>query len=114
MASFNFKLADGNSLPGVGLGVFMMEGPDCVSAVLAALAAGYRHIDTAQSYNNEAAVGEGLKASGVPRESVYITTKLWPGNPNIPTSTRMTRQELQMCFYNVSHRNPNRILCHQN
>ena len=81
MASFNFKLADGNSLPGVGLGVFMMEGPDCVSAVLAALAAGYRHIDTAQSYNNEAAVGEGLKASGVPRESVYITTKLWPGNP---------------------------------
>ena len=68
-------------MPGVGLGVFMMQGADCVRAVSAALVEGYRHIDTAQSYDNEAAVAEGLRASGVPRASVYITTKLWPGNP---------------------------------
>jgi len=70
-------LSDGNSIPQIGLGVFQTP-PDATAAVVqTALAAGYRHIDTAAIYVNEAGVGEGLRASAVPREEVFITTKLW-------------------------------------
>jgi 2,5-diketo-D-gluconate reductase A len=74
-------LADGNVIPLLGLGVWQMaNGPECVDAVRWALELGYRHIDTAQAYRNEEAVGTGLRASGVPREDVFITTKFFPGN----------------------------------
>jgi 2,5-diketo-D-gluconate reductase A len=70
-------LRDGNSIPQVGLGVFQTP-PDRTAAVVqTALAAGYRHIDTAAIYVNEAGVGEGLRASELAREDVFITTKLW-------------------------------------
>ncbi|HEY3924931.1 MAG TPA: aldo/keto reductase [Acidothermaceae bacterium] len=72
-------LADGNSMPMLGLGVWQVENSqECVDAVRWALELGYRHIDTAQAYGNEDAVGQGLRESGVPREEVFITTKFFP------------------------------------
>jgi diketogulonate reductase-like aldo/keto reductase len=74
-------LADGNQMPMLGLGVWQVpDGPECVNAVRWALELGYRHIDTAQAYGNEASVGEALRESGIPREEVFITTKFYPGN----------------------------------
>ena len=73
------SLADGTSIPLLGLGVWQVpNGPECVRAVRAALELGYRHIDTAQAYGNEESVGQGLRDSGVPREEVFITTKFYP------------------------------------
>ncbi len=72
-------LADGNQIPMLGLGVWQVpDGPECVSAVRWALDAGYRHIDTAQAYGNEASVGRALRDSGVPRDEVFVTTKFYP------------------------------------
>ena len=74
------KLADGNQLPMLGLGVWQVpDGRACVDAVRMALELGYRHIDTAQAYGNEASVGKALRDSGVPRDEVFITTKFYPG-----------------------------------
>jgi diketogulonate reductase-like aldo/keto reductase len=72
-------LSDGNSIPTIGLGVWQVpDGPECENAVRWALEAGYRHIDTAQAYGNEASVGRALRDSGVAREEVFITTKFYP------------------------------------
>jgi diketogulonate reductase-like aldo/keto reductase len=73
-------LADGMVMPLLGLGVWQVpDGPACVNAVRAALELGYRHIDTAQAYGNEASVGRALRESGVARDEVFITTKFYPG-----------------------------------
>lgn len=71
-------LHDGNKIPAVGFGVFTIpnDGPT-YDAVLAALKAGYRHIDTAAAYFNESDVGKAVKDSGIPREEIFITSKLW-------------------------------------
>ena len=75
------KLADGNQLPMLGLGVWQVpDGNTCDQAVRWALELGYRHIDTAQAYGNEASVGKALRDSGVPRDEVFITTKFYPGS----------------------------------
>jgi methylglyoxal/glyoxal reductase len=72
------KLNNGVEIPWVGLGVFKSEpGPETQQAVEWALEIGYRHIDTAALYANEESVGRALKASGVPRDEVFITTKVW-------------------------------------
>jgi 2,5-diketo-D-gluconate reductase A len=72
-------LADGSSIPTLGLGVWQVpNGPECVNAVRWALEAGYRHIDTAQAYGNEESVGQALRESGVAREEVFLTTKFFP------------------------------------
>jgi diketogulonate reductase-like aldo/keto reductase len=69
-------LADGHQMPVLGLGVWQVpNGPECVNAVRWALDLGYRHIDTAQAYQNEESVGRALRDSGVPRDEVFITTK---------------------------------------
>ena len=74
------KLADGNQLPLLGLGVWQVpDGATCENAVRFALDLGYRHIDTAQAYGNEASVGKALRDSGVPRDEVFLTTKFYPG-----------------------------------
>jgi 2,5-diketo-D-gluconate reductase A len=74
------KLADGNQLPLLGLGVWQVpDGGTCENSVRWALELGYRHIDTAQAYGNEASVGKALRDSGVPRDEVFITTKFNPG-----------------------------------
>ncbi len=72
------KLASGYDLPVVGLGTYALHGSTCVNAVRTALESGYRLIDTASFYGNEREVGEGVRASGVPREEVVVQTKLYP------------------------------------
>lgn len=64
------------SIPIIGFGVYRIDGDDCADACQLALAQGYRHIDSAQLYNNEANVGDGVRASGVPRSEIFITTKI--------------------------------------
>jgi len=72
------KLNNGVLIPQVGLGVFLSKkGQETESAVRWALEIGYRHIDTAAAYDNEEDVGKALKSSGVPRDQVFVTTKLW-------------------------------------
>ena len=71
-------LRDGHRIPALGFGVFQIPpGAETEKAVLAALEAGYRHIDTAAAYQNEADVGRAVRAFGIPREEVFITSKLW-------------------------------------
>lgn len=70
-------LNDGNSIPQVGLGVWQTPAEETERAVTAALQAGYRHIDTAAAYRNEPETGRGLANSGVPRDEVFLVTKLW-------------------------------------
>jgi len=70
-------MSDGHRMPWVGLGVWQASGPEAYQAVRAALDLGYRHVDTAAIYGNERDVGKAIKDSGVPREEVFVTTKLW-------------------------------------
>ena len=78
-------LNDGHEIPQLGLGVWQTRaGATCEAAVLAALEAGYRHIDTASMYGNEESVGAAIRISGIPRAEIFVTTKLWNsdhGNP---------------------------------
>ena len=72
-------LNDGNKIPQFGLGVFQISGDEKTKeACLEAFKLGYRHIDTAHAYQNERGVGQAVKESGIPREEIWITTKLWP------------------------------------
>ncbi|MBU8822680.1 aldo/keto reductase [Mycolicibacterium goodii] len=70
-------LNDGNSIPQVGLGVWQTPAEDTERAVAAALEAGYRHIDTAAAYRNETETGRAIATSGVPRDDIFLVTKLW-------------------------------------
>jgi 2,5-diketo-D-gluconate reductase B len=70
--------AGGASIPLVGLGTWDLRGRTCARMVEQALRLGYRHIDTAEMYDNEREVGEGLHASGVKRDDIFVTTKIWP------------------------------------
>ena len=72
------KLNNGDRIPAAGMGTFLMEPDDAEKAVLSALQNGYRLIDTANGYLNEKAVGRAIRASGLPREELYLSTKLWP------------------------------------
>lgn len=69
--------ANGASIPAIGLGTWELQGRDCARVVEQALKLGYRHIDTAQIYENERDVGAGLRSSGVRRDDVFVTTKVW-------------------------------------
>jgi 2,5-diketo-D-gluconate reductase A len=74
----NVKLNNGVEIPILGFGVFQITDPtECERSVIDAIESGYNHIDTAASYMNEEAVGSGIKQSGVARENLFITTKLW-------------------------------------
>ena len=73
-----YPLNDGATLPAVGFGTYPLKGPEGVEAIVGALEAGYRLIDTAVNYENETEVGEALRRSGLPREEVQVTSKL-PG-----------------------------------
>jgi diketogulonate reductase-like aldo/keto reductase len=74
------RLADGNEIPLLGLGVWQVaDSRECVDAVRWALELGYRHIDTAQAYGNEESVGQGIRESGVSRDEIFVTTKFHPG-----------------------------------
>ena len=73
-----FALSNGVKMPSVGLGTFLMQSDKAEQAVYDALKLGYRMVDTANGYLNERAVGRGIKKSGVPRDEIFIATKLWP------------------------------------
>jgi diketogulonate reductase-like aldo/keto reductase len=91
-------LNDGHSIPQLGLGVWQTRaGATCEAAVLAALEAGYRHIDTAAMYGNEESVGAAIRMSGISREKIFVTTKLWNsdhGNPGQALDTSLRRLKL--------------------
>ncbi len=70
--------AGGADIPSLGFGTWQLRGETCAASVADALAAGYRHIDTAAMYDNEESVGEGIRRSGVPREDLFVVTKVWP------------------------------------
>ncbi len=72
-----FVEANGARIPAVGMGTMTLKGETCVDAVSAALQMGYRHLDTAERYGNEVDVGEGLRASGIDRNEVFVTTKVY-------------------------------------
>lgn len=72
------ELNNGIKMPNIGIGTFMLKPIDAENSVREALKMGYRLIDTANAYVNEKAVGRGIKESGVPREEIFISTKLWP------------------------------------
>ena len=75
----NLKM-QGVSMPKLGLGTFRMQGDACRAAVESALSIGYRHIDTAEMYANEEAIGAALATAGVPRGELHVTTKVWHEN----------------------------------
>lgn len=72
-----FKKAKETAIPAIGLGTWQMKGKECVEGVKQALDLGYRHVDTAQMYKNEEAVGQGIKESSVDRKDIFLTTKIW-------------------------------------
>ncbi len=73
----NVTLNDGNTIPQIGFGVFQVPEEETYNAVTAALQAGYRSIDTAKAYGNEEGVGKAIADSGIAREELFVTTKLW-------------------------------------
>jgi 2,5-diketo-D-gluconate reductase B len=84
-------------IPALGLGTWQNTGPQCAETVENALNMGYRHVDTAQVYGNEAEVGRGLAAADVDREDVFLTTKVWRSNlqpDDVHTSVRMSLSRL--------------------
>jgi 2,5-diketo-D-gluconate reductase B len=76
--------AHGMRMPRIGLGTWPMKGAEFQAAVESALALGYRHVDTAEMYGNEDAVGAGVAASGLKREEIFLTTKIWFDKPTGP------------------------------
>src|SRR6201997_1733365 len=81
-------LNDGNSIPVVGLGVFQVPPADTERAVSAALRVGYRHIDTAAGYRNERETGRAIADSDIPRDHLYVVTKLWNGDQGYDSTLR--------------------------
>src|SRR5436190_9237044 len=90
----NFIEANGARIPAIGLGTWELRGRTCARLVEQALRLGYRHVDTAQAYENEREVGEGLRASGVPRNEVFVTTKVWTSHFAPHDLARSTRESL--------------------
>lgn len=83
------KLNTGAEMPAVGLGVFLVRpGKEAYDAVASALKAGYRHVDTAKMYRNEADVGKAIKDSGLARESIFVTSKLYNAHWGYDRATR--------------------------
>lgn len=85
----------GLSMPEIGLGTYKLTGPDCRTAVATALSMGYRHIDTASFYANEAEIGQGMKDASVPREDLFLTTKVWRSDLSAPRVRASVEQSLR-------------------
>ncbi|MBE2318505.1 aldo/keto reductase [Solirubrobacter sp. CPCC 204708] len=92
-------LADGVRIPQFGLGVFQVPPDQTAENVAHALEVGYRHIDTARIYQNEAQVGQAVRASGISREELFITTKLWNSDQANPIDTLKGSLELLATDY---------------
>lgn len=93
----NITLNNGVEMPILGFGVFQVPDPaECEKAVIEAIETGYRLIDTAASYMNEAAVGNAIKKSGVPREELFITTKLWIDGTGYEKTKKAFQKSLEL------------------
>ena len=90
----HFVEAKGARIPAIGLGTWELRGRTCARLVEQALRLGYRHVDTAQIYENEREVGEALRASGVPRDEVFVTTKVWTSHFAPHDLERSTKESL--------------------
>jgi 2,5-diketo-D-gluconate reductase A len=88
MTTPTLQLNDGSSIPQLGFGVFLVDPTEAQRIVEDALEVGYRHIDTAAIYKNEEGVGRAIAASGIPREELFITTKLWNDDQGTDTAHR--------------------------
>jgi 2,5-diketo-D-gluconate reductase B len=86
--------ANGARIPAIGLGTWDLRGRTCARLVESALRLGYRHVDTAEMYDNEREVGEGLRGSGIERDEVFITTKVWPSHFAPRELERSTKESL--------------------
>ncbi|SHF44144.1 aldo/keto reductase [Dysgonomonas macrotermitis] len=99
------KLNNGLEMPQFGLGTFNTPSNEVAKeAVLVAFRSGYRHVDTAHAYNNESAIGEAIKESGIPREELWITSKLWPSdyaNGNTLESINKMLERLQTDYIDL-------------
>ena len=91
----DYQTIKGEKIPSLGLGTWRLSGEECRRAVERALALGYRHIDTAQMYRNEDEVGKGMQSSGMDREEVFLTTKVWPSDFSYGRVIETTRQSLK-------------------
>jgi diketogulonate reductase-like aldo/keto reductase len=94
-----YVTAHGAKIPAIGFGTWPMKGEECVRAVVTALEAGYRHVDTASSYQNEREVGEAIRSSGVPRDEIFVTTKIPPtelAEGNLQRSVAESLKNLEM------------------
>lgn len=90
-----FELHNGVRIPYLGLGVYLSkEGNEVEQAIHWALDAGYRHIDTASAYNNEVGVGKAIRESGVPRDQIFITTKVWNTDQGYTQTLRAFEQSM--------------------
>ncbi|WP_235807751.1 aldo/keto reductase, partial [Liquorilactobacillus uvarum] len=90
------KLNDGNKMPMLGFGVFQIADlKTAEQAVVDAIDVGYRLIDTAASYGNEEAVGKGIKCSGIKREDLFVTTKLWVSDTGYETTKKAFETSLR-------------------
>lgn len=85
----------GINIPVLGLGTWNMTGKSCIESVKNAILMGYRHIDTAQIYNNESEVGEGIRQSGVKREEIFLTTKIPPAKLSPHLIEKATNESLK-------------------
>ena len=94
-AASTIPLPGGGAMPVLGMGTWQLRGRECREAVRTALTLGYRHLDTAEMYGNEAEVGAGLRDSGVRREEVFLTTKVWPEHFRAPALQRAADESLR-------------------
>jgi 2,5-diketo-D-gluconate reductase A len=86
---------DGNRIPQVGLGVWQVTPEAAASSVQCALEAGYRHVDTARIYDNENGVGDGVRASGLNRDDIFVTTKVWNDDQGFDATLRALEKSLE-------------------
>jgi len=89
-----YQSIKGEKVPSLGLGTYRLTGEACVGAVSLGLSMGYRHIDTAQMYGNESEVGRGMEDSGVGRDEIFLTTKVWPSDHAHDRVISKTRESL--------------------
>jgi methylglyoxal/glyoxal reductase len=92
----NYTLHNGVQIPALGFGTFKIDdGPVAVAAVSEALRSGYRHIDTASVYGNEIGVGMGIRESGIPREDIFLTSKVWNSDQGYDSTLRAYEASLE-------------------
>ena len=101
-----FALNAETSIPAVGFGTYLISNDDAEGAIMSAIAAGYRHIDTASGYRNEETVGagirNGLEDEGLSRADLFVTAKLWPGNPAWGDAPKTGTQTIAECDASLS------------